>query len=294
MTKLWQRTMKGEKGQVLAGILILLAVGTLLIAPALNYAATSLNAGRIAEENMSGALAADAGVEDVLWSLMNGEALPTELSENVNQMQVEIDTVPMGTYTLFNGQLVVVGEPPQIHYDWLTADSEIVWVELAQAYRCEITVTRDPNVEATISLVELGIRLPPGYAYKTNSVLQFPDNLSEEEPVDTLDWTGEAHMLAWSWSGAGRPTLSKPPDDQIRFQTFYVTGEGEPEGYYAWVEANPNSVGQVGEFVGTLYGITATATRPGDGEITGRVTADVLLDEVTEEIHVMFWRTSPQ
>lgn len=288
MVKLGQRTMKGERGQVLAGILILLAFGTLLIAPALNYASTNLYAGRIAEENMRGGLAADAGVEDTLWCLKNGVLQsPNILSENVNEMQVAIVTEDMGTYTLYNGELVEVTAG---HYDYVVVGSVIEGD--GPVYQCTITVSRADGVTETIFLVELGIRLPPGYAYQPNSVLWFLDNLSDDEPDDTLDWTGEAHMLTWSWSGSGRPRLDSDNTEVTLY--FYVTGEEEPEGYYSWVTADQEDIGTVGENTGTLYSITATATRPGDGEVTGKVTADVLLDEGTEEIHIFFWRTSPQ
>lgn len=54
MTGLWQSIMRGEKGQALPAVLILLILGGVLIVPALNYASTSLNAGQVVEENVRG------------------------------------------------------------------------------------------------------------------------------------------------------------------------------------------------------------------------------------------------
>ena len=85
-------------------------------------------------------------------------------------------------------------------------------------------------------------------------------------------------------------------DNPIVTQTFYVTGEGEQEGDYAWVGAASEDIDVVSEVTGTLYRITATARRPGDGEITARVRADVIeiSDEETSEISIILWEINPQ
>lgn len=285
MVKLGQRTMKGEKGQVLAGILILLALGTLLIAPALNYASTNLYAGRMAEENMRGGLAADAGVENALWCIMNSVSPPEQLSD-VNGMEVTIETVDMGEYAL--GLYDKVVEVEGAHNDYVVIESVIEGV--GPVYQCTITVTRKESVTKSIKLNEVGLRLPPGYAYQLGSAALpwSPPNLSEEEPDDTLDWTEEAHMLTWNELDAMLKT-----DNPVVTQYFNVTGVGEPGGYYAWVVTNESDIGTVGEHTGKLYIITATATRPGDGEVTGRVVAEAILDQ-TAEIYVILWKASPQ
>ncbi|MFQ6122709.1 MAG: hypothetical protein ACE5LA_06605, partial [Dehalococcoidales bacterium] len=69
MLSFWKKIISDEKGQVLATVLALLVLGGLAITPSLNYIATSLNAGRIIDEGVKGVYAADAGVENALWSL---------------------------------------------------------------------------------------------------------------------------------------------------------------------------------------------------------------------------------
>ena len=65
MVKKWlSRIRRGESGQALLLALVMLLLGSLLIAPSLSYSATSLKTGKIVEEKMKGIYAADAGIED--------------------------------------------------------------------------------------------------------------------------------------------------------------------------------------------------------------------------------------
>ena len=293
MARLWQQIMKGEKGQALPAVLVLLVLGGLLIAPCLSYASTSLNAGQIVEKNVRGVYAADAGIEDALWKLKND--LPISESyllpgEPVNQMQVAIEPpVNKGIYALYFGGLLEVSKN---HYDWLAVEGEMI--EEAEAYKYTITVTWQPKAgkegKPTIKLKEVGVRLPVGYSYQSDSADSFGDNLSRDEPDDTLDGAG-AQMLNWELP-TPRPEVSD--EDPTATQTFYVTGEGGLEGDYAWVMAAEGDIRVVSEATGTLYRITATATRPGDGEITAIVMADAIFHEGTEEICIILWQINPQ
>jgi len=62
---------KGEKGQALILTLIFLAVGTLMIVPALNYTVTGLYSVRVYENALTRLYNADRAVEDALWQLLD-------------------------------------------------------------------------------------------------------------------------------------------------------------------------------------------------------------------------------
>ena len=288
MVKLWQQIAKGEKGQALPIVLILLLVGVTLIAPTLDYASTNLNAGRAVKQNVRGVYAADAAVEHVLWCLRNSQEPSEQLPESVNQMQVAIETENRGTYTMaYQSMMVEVSESE--HFGWLTVDGEITWVGPAQAYKYTITVTRQPDADGNIKLDEVGVRLPLGYSYEPGSAAGFEDNLSADEPEDTLDGAG-AHMLNWEFP-TPLPVVTEAVPEAV--QEFYITGEGDQVGDYAWVVAARDDVGTVGEFTGTLYRITATATRPEGGEVTAQLMADAILDEETAETRIIYWQEKP-
>jgi len=289
MARLGQQIIKGEKGQALPIVLILLVLGGLLIVPGLSYAATSLNAGQVVKENVSGIFAADAGVEEAMWCLKNSVSPPEQLPQLVNQMQVTIQTEAKGGYALYQGELVETS----VHDDWLDVNGEMVWVEEAEAYKYTITVIwLDVSGKPSIKLEGVGVRLPVGYSYQIGSTASFADNLSTGEPTDTLDGAG-AHMLDWVFSSP-YPAISD--SEPIRTQTFYVTGEGAQDGDYTWVQARREDVWVVSEVTGESYRITATATRPGDGETTAKVAAYVFVEEVEGEIvtHIVSWQVSPQ
>ena len=284
------RAIKSESGQALPIVLVLLLLGGLLIAPTLSYASTSLNSGRVVEKNVNGLYAADAGVEYVLWQITNSIPPPyqQQLLTNVNQMPVIIDTELKGIYTLYAGELI---EVDVTHYDYLTVAGDIGPLTEG-AYPYTITVTLKPGITQTILLNEVGVRLPVGYGYQTGSAADPVDNFSAYEPIPSQDAAG-AQLLAWELTGPERPVL-KAPDNPIVTQTFNITGEGELDGDYTWVVTNESDIGTVGEFIGALYRITATATRPGDVDPTAIIMADAMWNEIEEEITIFLWQINPQ
>ena len=280
MVRLLQQMISTEKGQALPLVLALLVFGGLVIAPSLSYATTSLKSSRILEEGVNGAYAADAGVEDTLWCLENSISPPQQLLENINQMQVAIQTEEKGTYTLCLGEL----SEPGAQYNKLDVSSNITWVE-GNRYKFEITVTL--LIDQTVHLETTGARLPVGYHYEDDSVTR-SDGEAACEPEITQDGQG-ADLLNWLWKdwGLTRPALDK---NNVEFKlTFYITGTGSQDGQYAWVIADPDVIGLVGEITGTSYRITATATRPGDGLPTAKITADVMMGEA---IYIVSWQVS--
>ncbi len=281
MARFWQQILKGERGQALPVVLVLLVLGGLVIAPSLSHTATSLNSGRAMVRSVSGLYAAEAGVEDALWCLAENITVHTSLSETINGMTVTIQTETKGGYILYAGEWVT-GEG---HYDWLTVTGEIVWDGDAGAYKYTITVTRQPETSGNIKLAEVGARLPIGYSYQDGSAFDFVDNLSRAEPDDALDEAG-AHLLEWELPS--NPTLTE--SDPTRTQIFYITGSGELEGHYVWVVANRADVGAVSELSGTFYIVTATATE--GGETTATVVADVMMSEGLP--YITSWQINPQ
>jgi len=281
MVRLLKQMISSEKGQALPVVLALLVLGGLTIAPSLNYAATNLNSARILGEGVDGVYAADAGVEDALWCLGNGISPSQQLPENINQMEVTIQTEEKGTYTLYLGEL----SEPGAQYNKLDVSSNITWVE-GNRYKFEITVTL--LIDQTVHLETTGARLPVGYHYEDDSVTR-SDGEAACEPEITQDGQG-ADLLNWLWKDWGlmRPALDK---DNVEFKlTFYITGTGSQDGQYAWVIADPDVIGLVGEITGTSYRITATATRSGDGETTARIVADVMIEGGTT--YIVSWQIS--
>jgi hypothetical protein len=283
MIRLLKQIVSSEKGQALPIVLGLLVLGGLTIASSLGYTATSLKSSRLLEENVRGIYAADAGMEDALWSLTNGWPPDIYVPELINKMMVLIQTEEKGTYTLYLGELIEPGE----HSDYLEVDGEIVWDEEAEAYKYTITVTWQPDSGTpVIHLEEIGARLPLDYSYQPWSAASFEENLSTDEPDETLDALG-AYLLNWE---LGPPSPSVSENETVQTQIFYITGEGSQNGNYAWAVANRDDIGAAGEITGTSYKITTTAKRPENGETTAKIVADVMIEEGTA--HILAWQIS--
>ncbi len=277
MLRFLKQIIGDEKGQALPVVLALLIVGGLMVTPTLNYAATSLNSGRIIEKGVNGLYAADAGVEYTLWYLTNDIPPPQQLPENINRMEVALQSEELGTYTLYFGELIQTDG----HINYISVEGEMVWDGTAGAYKYTITVIWQPESGIpVIHLEEVGARIPLGYGYQSWSAASFAENLSTNEPDEVVDGAG-AYMLNWVPES---PYPSVSEDDPVQTQTFYITGEGSQEGDYAWVVANREDIGAVGEINGTIYRITATATRYGDGETTAEIVADAVIAEGTADI----------
>lgn len=281
MLRILRHLIYSEKGQALPITLALLVLGGLMIVPTLNHAATGLNSGKAVKAHVYGTYAAEAGVEYAIWCLMNSTTPPTQLSETINGMTVAIQAEDMGTYTLYFGEVIQADS----HYNYLDIDGEMVWEESAQAYKYTITVTWQPHPGApTIHLEEVGARLPVGYSYQEESADDFSSNLSQDEPEEAVDGY-DAQLLNWEFS---TPLPCVTQTDPTKTQTFYVTGSGNLEGHYAWVVANRDDIGSVGEITGSLHRVTATATR--SGEVTGSVVADIMSG--TDSTYIISWQIS--
>jgi hypothetical protein len=84
MKRTFNKLIRGEKGQALLIVLILMLVGGLIIAPLLAYMGTGIKVGKeVYEERMAELYAADAGIEDGVWNIMN-TVIPEDTTWNAN------------------------------------------------------------------------------------------------------------------------------------------------------------------------------------------------------------------
>jgi hypothetical protein len=73
MKGIMKRVIRGQEGNVLILVLILLVVGGLILTPLLGLMSTGLLAGRVYERKMEDYYAADAGVEDAIWRIQDNK-----------------------------------------------------------------------------------------------------------------------------------------------------------------------------------------------------------------------------
>jgi hypothetical protein len=281
MFRILKQIIKDEIGQALPITLALLIIGGLTIVPSLNLTFSSVKNSRMLEEGIKGTYAAEAGVEDALWSLANGLSPSSQLADNINGTQVNIQTVDKGTHTIYLGQLIEMSG----HVNYLDVSSNITWDAGADAYKYAITVTWVPESgEPTIHLEEVGARIPVGYAYQALSSANFAENISTDEPDEILDGQG-AYLLNWELS-VPYPKVSE--NETVQTQIFYIAGSGEQDDQYAWVLARREDIGAVGEITNTAYEITATAINPENNRTTAKIVAKAMIHG--EDTYITSWQ----
>ncbi|MDP3879860.1 MAG: hypothetical protein Q8Q07_06110 [Dehalococcoidales bacterium] len=278
MLAIIKRFLGDQKGQALPVVLCMLAIGGLTVTGSLNYATTNLKGSSITIESLRAAYAAEAGIENTLWSLLHNAQPSAQLLDNVNQMAVDMETENTGYYTLIFGELLEPGE----HNEFVDVTGELVWDDGAGAYRYTITITLQHD--STVHINEIGVRLPDGYSYRAGSAAGFPDNVSNAEPEVTEDETG-VFFLRWLFT---TPLPSLPPGDPVKTQALYIDGEGVIEDEYAWVVANRTDIGALGTISGNKYAITARAKHPGDSRTYATLEADVIITE--SKAYIVSWR----
>jgi len=107
---------RDEKGQALILVVILMLLGSLIIAPLLGFMSTGLIVGQVYEVKMKGLYAANAGIEDAMWKLLNGYYLPPHNLTDVNGMNVTVveigqESTADGTLYTLQSTAYLGGEP---------------------------------------------------------------------------------------------------------------------------------------------------------------------------------------
>jgi len=109
MKTIVKRLVRDEKGAALVLVLILLLIGGLITAGLLSHMGAGLLAGEIYERRTDELYAADAGVEDAIWKIQNGEVTicpgqpiepPFNIDVNDKSVTVYIELVGAGTYKI--------------------------------------------------------------------------------------------------------------------------------------------------------------------------------------------------
>lgn len=221
--------MKWQKGQAFILVLILLAVGTLLIVPALRFTFTGVRAQRISEDALTTQVAADAAVEDALWQMLSEGLLSTlnpdnpaytydfDLGLDRFKVDIEIPSVPQSEWLKYKQAEVKVDVVP----NWLEAQP-----------------TEPPVLQYIVrvnmpqwDLTNFGLTLPLGLTYTDNSTLYMgPDkDLDPDAPVDgSKIWMNEqwVEMIA----GGYVEVYEWPPPGGVIPDTAYLLITEEPDG----------------------------------------------------------------
>ncbi len=162
--KLLKKIIKGESGQALPIVLILLVLGGLLIAPVLGYASTTLKVGQMHEQKMAALYAADAGIEDAIHKIVTDDASleDLEMGKPYNyppESLPVINNLALASITVTKWPLVysILGEKEyklsQPHSGWIQHEMpiEVSRTEDYVEYACDITIAYNETGDRRLS-----------------------------------------------------------------------------------------------------------------------------------------------
>jgi len=204
MKRTLNKLIRNEEGQVFVLALILLLVGGLILAPLLSYMSTGLIAGQVFEKKMEGLYAADAGVEDAIWKIMNDPSYPDSypLPDDVNEMSVTVVIEEVTTF--FGGEL-----GGGVHYWIVELESELIDDPFDPDYRGDYTyrliVSNKHNKNIGIDEIKISfstnLDYPVGYQvdglYNGDEVVLLKGDFADG--VLTVTESGDNQILTWDF-----------------------------------------------------------------------------------------------
>jgi hypothetical protein len=232
-----------ERGFSFVLVLILMLVGTLIIAAVLRYMGTGLKAAEVHQQKMSEYYAADSGLTDGLWRIKNDRLAPTynhydysgaswtyALNDGANPVLVngENVSVSIGNEWMVkdflppaNAQAVIEGTVTAIPKLLVVGIVDAVPTDtLPGTFRIKLVYTGSGTPAFAVDT--LGIWLPPGYTYAGTSNLDPPSPAPPLYSSNSSDpWRGGT-ALVWRFapiSFVGLPRASDPVNERnITFQ----------------------------------------------------------------------------
>jgi hypothetical protein len=227
--------MKRQKGQAFILVLVFLAVGALLIVPALRFTFTSLRSQSILEDTLAKQYVADGAVEDALWRMLNG-VLDILNSENTSYTyDFELDSARFPVLI----QIAKVPQSDWVKYEQIQVKVEVVpkWLE---ANADNTTFTYIIRIDSPQwDLGDFGFALPLGLTYTDNSTLyvgpEKPTVLDPDAPVDyPMVWMNEQ----WVEMNDGEdPLITDEPDGRQRLTWNLYDYLSGFEGRRAFIQA---------------------------------------------------------
>jgi len=272
MKRTFNKLIRGEKGQALIIVLVLMLVGGLIIAPLLSHMSTGIWVGKVVyEEKMYRLYAADSGIEDALWQVKNERltSLPgfgaydqykySAFSssykwsynlydihhENVNDKDVTITLenvwIPKDISAPDYGQAKLIiegtpGNPPPLIIVGSMPATNTYQIKIIYYYGG----SSDPTGQ-NLKVDKIGIWLPPGFGYDGNCTLASDTDTDDYgTPVVTDYRSGKA--VVWSFGSLALykfpPTTSGSP--MVKSFTFKYTGPlgQSPGAALSWINTD--------------------------------------------------------
>jgi hypothetical protein len=249
------KSVRGEKGQAIILVLLLMMLGTIIVPALLAYMSTGLKTGQVFENKTAELYAADAGIQNAIWQVKYdhlgvlftdytpydySENWTYPLSEQVNGKNVNVTinnvwmpkdiTVPsedQARTIIQTGKLIVTGS-----------------VSESSTYQVKITYFKG-EADAPMQVQTLGVWLPAGFTYVADSS-NLEDNNKDYYSVPVLSHQGNGQAVVWTFNSypfagdegndpfPGVNTADRPMTSTITFQFTSQQPERSPDAV-SWI-----------------------------------------------------------
>jgi hypothetical protein len=283
--------LRGEGGfSTLVIVLVILALGAIIITPLLAFVITGQRAGRTHNEVTDRLYAADTGIQDGMWRVLNDQLPPDWLGtwddpalydENYTYMLPQQINGCDVTVTLRAVWLLAGLEEPGNSNENAMPHQELVTVSNVMGSGEYKIVIIDNGIDGTYWLERIGVWLPAGFTYTVGSsnLEQLPEGDDAHLHPRIEPWKN-GHTVIWDYA-LDAPThkvdYADLPSESAtrRVITFNYTPEGPMANAFSWCRTNRNDIylswsGDVKQFQ-----LEATATDSDTGRSTTVIAANM-------------------
>ena len=299
--KLLKKIIKGESGQALPIVLILLVLGGLLISPVLSYASTTLKVGQMHEQKMAELYAADAGIEDAVHKILTDNAWLEGWEENhsdcynlpqINGMPVNITVTKLAlVHSILGEDEYKTGQP---HSGWIQPGMpyEVNRTEDYVEYTCHITIVYDGVGKRQLSGIGAFLSPFPGsedlidcpYDVTPSGVITL-DNLTGNSPE--VKPTAGGWAVVWRWEKNQGPMFDTTNNEgSLSFDFKIFDPDWEPGLYFAFLTTKEQDISYSAS--GELYKWVIKA-EAGDT----MVRSCVVEEEQNNKLDILTWEINP-
>ena len=280
--RLISNILKRQDGLALPSVLAMFAIGSLLILPSINFIATNLNMGRMAEEEFKGIISADAGVEDALWKIKN--EMPSPLPHSYQLTDINGHTVDITIDDVDTLVTETIGQTGG-HADWLSVNATTTYDYVSGNYSYSMSLTN--NHTETMKIENIMIDFPPDVDYVTGSMSSNVTQPLDKEPA-VIGSSLTGITLVWN-NGTPRPSIS---GGGTEWHCFKLSGPPDLEGIegHGFVEAKSEDIGTVWIMEMAPYSIEAIA-KDDSGAVVATIIAGVWGS--SSKLEISCWRVIP-
>jgi len=277
----------GESGQALPLVLILLLLGSLMLPPLLAYTSGALKAASAVEARMLELYAADSGIEDAVYKLMNGgvsestyfldNEVPLGVPDIINGTQVEVTTA--SRWLLEGLEDTANGATP--HQEWAVAG------RLVGPNTYAISATYDGSA-GIMRVNRIGAWLPRPYEYMPDST--YGDLSSPGDEPDEVFSISGGTALKWDLKPPATFPMGLATTKWFYFEIRPSIPAGRvPEwlGDFAWITTTRQDIAMAWDPDATKWRVTARAIDPSTGSVLTEVRCTV--NQKDDEVALASW-----